>query len=113
MDTEIPVTPDIVETQPASPTHHHHHHLPPQMPSPTGITPDQRGKLQSELDIVQSNMNILGEMLSELKPGSEQPDELELLQVTFHIFLLFLIVFYLGITCDMSKYARTSCRTHQ
>lgn len=80
MDTEIPVTPDIVETQPASPTHHHL----PQMPSPTGLTSDQRGKLQSELDIVQSNMNILSEMLSELKPGSEQPDELELLQVTFY-----------------------------
>lgn len=80
MDTEIPVTPDIVETQPVSPTHHLH----PQMPSPVGLSPDQRAKLQSELDVVQSNMNVLSEMLSELKPGSEQPDELELLQVILY-----------------------------
>lgn len=44
------------------------------------ITPEQRAKLQSELDVVQSNMSVLGELLSELKPGREQPDELELLQ---------------------------------
>lgn len=51
------------------------------MPGPTGyLTPEQRAKLQSELDVVQSNMSVLGEMLCELKPGEEQPDELELLQ---------------------------------
>lgn len=44
------------------------------------ITPEQRAKLQSELDVVQSNMAVLGELLSELKPGHEQPDEMELLQ---------------------------------
>lgn len=53
------------------------------MESPTGgvLTPEQRAKLQSELDVVQSNMNVLGEMLSEVKPGQEERDELELLQV--------------------------------
>lgn len=45
------------------------------------LTPEQRAKLQSELDVVQGNMTVLGEMLYELKPGEEQPDELELLQV--------------------------------
>uniref|UniRef100_V5GT69 TOM1-like protein 2 n=1 Tax=Anoplophora glabripennis TaxID=217634 RepID=V5GT69_ANOGL len=51
------------------------------VPGPTGyLTPEQRAKLQSELDVVQSNMSVLGEMLCELKPGEEQPDELELLQ---------------------------------
>ncbi|XP_030757774.1 TOM1-like protein 2 [Sitophilus oryzae] len=53
------------------------------MGSPTSggaLTPEQRAKLQSELDVVQSNMNVLGEMLSEIKPGQEQQDELELLQ---------------------------------
>lgn len=45
------------------------------------LTPEQRAKLQSELDVVQSNMTVLGEMLYEVKPGEEQPDELELLQV--------------------------------
>ncbi|XP_022918476.2 TOM1-like protein 2 isoform X1 [Onthophagus taurus] len=44
------------------------------------LTPDQRAKLQSELDVVHSNMVVLGEMLSEMQPGNEQPDELELLQ---------------------------------
>lgn len=54
----------------------------PQIVSPTGVlTPDQRAKLRSELDVVQSNMVVFGEMLSEMKPGTEQPDELELLQV--------------------------------
>lgn len=60
-------------------------HTSPQahLPSPTGasISHEQRAKLQSELDVVQSNMAVLGELLSELKPGQEQPDELELLQV--------------------------------
>ncbi|VEN52456.1 unnamed protein product [Callosobruchus maculatus] len=44
------------------------------------LTPEQRAKLQSELDVVKSNMAVLGEMLSEVKPGEEQPDELEFLQ---------------------------------
>ncbi|KAI4471541.1 vhs domain containing protein family [Holotrichia oblita] len=44
------------------------------------LTSDQRVKLQSELDVVQSNMVVLGEMLNEMQPGNEQPDELELLQ---------------------------------
>ncbi|XP_066250169.1 TOM1-like protein 2 isoform X2 [Euwallacea similis] len=53
----------------------------PPIESPTGgvLTPEQRAKLQSELDVVQSNMNVLGEMLSEVKPGHEERDELELL----------------------------------
>lgn len=53
-----------------------------QIVSSTGVlTPDQRAKLRSELDVVQSNMVVFGEMLSEMKPGTEQLDELELLQV--------------------------------
>lgn len=44
------------------------------------LTADQRAKLQSELDVVQANMAVLGEMLSELTPGNELGDELELLQ---------------------------------
>lgn len=52
-----------------------------QICSPTGgMSPEQRAKLQSELDVVQSNMNVLGEMLSEMTPGKENVDELELLQ---------------------------------
>ncbi|CAH0546491.1 unnamed protein product [Brassicogethes aeneus] len=53
----------------------------PTVVPPAGIlTVEQRAKLQSELDVVQSNMSVLAEMLGEMKPGHEQPDELELLQ---------------------------------
>lgn len=45
------------------------------------MTAEQRAKLQSELDVVQGNMAVLGEMLSEVTPGKEQPGDLELLQV--------------------------------
>jgi len=48
---------------------------------PTVLTSDQLGKLQSELDVVQGNMVVLGEMLTELTPGKEHPSDLELLQV--------------------------------
>jgi hypothetical protein len=41
------------------------------------------GKLQSELDVVQGNMAVLSEMLSELTPGKEHPSDLELLQVKY------------------------------
>ncbi|KAL3277213.1 hypothetical protein HHI36_012563 [Cryptolaemus montrouzieri] len=54
---------------------------PNQVPSPaSALSPEQRAKIQSELDVVQSNMNVLGEMLNEMKPGQELADELELLQ---------------------------------
>jgi hypothetical protein len=44
---------------------------------------DQLGKLQSELDVVQGNMVVLSEMLTELTPGEEHPSDLELLKVKF------------------------------
>lgn len=40
---------------------------------------EQIAKLQSELDIVSMNMNIFGEMLTELKPGQENPNDYTLL----------------------------------
>lgn len=47
---------------------------------PPVLTSDQLGKLQSELDVVQGNMAVLSEMLTELTPGKEHPSDLELLQ---------------------------------
>ncbi|XP_065160880.1 TOM1-like protein 2 isoform X2 [Atheta coriaria] len=54
----------------------------PHLPTPPGVlTQEQRAKLQSELDLVQSNQAVFGELLNEMKPGQEQhPSELELLQ---------------------------------
>ena len=46
------------------------------------LTPEQLAKLRSELDIVQENMTILNEMLTELTPGKEHPSDLELLVVS-------------------------------
>jgi hypothetical protein len=48
---------------------------------PTVLSLDQLGKLQSELDVVQGNMVVLSEMLTELTPGEEHPSDLELLKV--------------------------------
>jgi GAT domain len=44
-----------------------------------GVSPEQIGKLQSELDIVSMNMTILSEMLTELKPNQEAPGDYKLL----------------------------------
>lgn len=50
--------------------------------SPTTVlSPDQLGKLTSELRVVEGNMTVLSEMLSELVPGKEPPSDLQLLQV--------------------------------
>lgn len=46
------------------------------------LSPEQLAKLRSELDIVQENMTILNEMLTELTPGKEHPSDLELLVVS-------------------------------
>lgn len=49
-------------------------------PSPVSLSPEQLSKLRKELDIVQRNMTVFGEMLGELVPGQEQRSEWELLQ---------------------------------
>ncbi|XP_049296056.1 TOM1-like protein 2 isoform X2 [Anopheles funestus] len=69
-----------VSTLPVSP-HHHASQTPgsPAMPPPSSMSQDQIAKLQSELDIVAMNMSILGEMLTELKPGQEDAADYKLL----------------------------------
>ena len=46
------------------------------------LAPEQLAKLKSELDIVQQNINVFSEMLTEITPGQEHPNDLELLQVS-------------------------------
>ncbi|XP_015929439.1 TOM1-like protein 2 isoform X2 [Parasteatoda tepidariorum] len=53
--------------------------LPPQA-LPLTLNQEQLAKLRSELDIVQGNMKVFGDMLTELTPGKEHPQDLELLQ---------------------------------
>ncbi|XP_073842533.1 TOM1-like protein 2 isoform X3 [Musca autumnalis] len=43
------------------------------------LTQEQITKLHSELEIVSMNLSILGEMLTELRPGQEDPDDYQLL----------------------------------
>ncbi len=52
------------------------------------LTQEQLAKLRSELDIVQENMTILNEMLTELTPGNEHPSDLELLSVGHRQYLI-------------------------
>lgn len=45
------------------------------------------GKIRSELDIVNGNIAVMSEMLTEMTPGQEEAADLQLLQVnSFHLF---------------------------
>ncbi|VDD93442.1 unnamed protein product [Enterobius vermicularis] len=46
---------------------------------PIDPTPQQLEKLRKELDVVISNLKVFREMLSELTPGKEDPDDVQLL----------------------------------
>ncbi|XP_058424448.1 target of Myb1 membrane trafficking protein isoform X1 [Diceros bicornis minor] len=52
------------------------------LPSDTPITPtpEQIGKLRSELEMVSGNVRVMSEMLTELVPTQAEPTDLELLQ---------------------------------
>lgn len=53
-----------------------------QAPSgPVVPTPEQLGKIRSELDIVHGNITVMSEMLTEMTPGQEEAGDLQLLQV--------------------------------
>ncbi|XP_029445986.1 target of Myb protein 1 isoform X2 [Rhinatrema bivittatum] len=58
------------------------HAAAPGLPSDAPIipTPEQVTKLRSELEVVNGNMRVMSEMLTELVPGQASPSDLELLQ---------------------------------
>lgn len=47
---------------------------------PATLTPDHMAKLHSELNTVQQNCRVFGEMLTELTPGQENRSDIELLE---------------------------------
>lgn len=51
------------------------------------LSPEHMAKLYGELDVVQGNLAVMSEMLSELKPGKEHPSDMELLKVTTMLFI--------------------------
>ena len=50
---------------------------------PVVPTPEQMGKIRSELDIVHGNIAVMSEMLTEMTPGQEEAGDLQLLQVCY------------------------------
>ena len=48
---------------------------------PVVPTPEQLGKIRSELDIVHGNITVMSEMLTVMTPGQEEAGDLQLLQV--------------------------------
>lgn len=67
--------------QPAPQPHYPPQQQPPVMTGPVMLNTEQLAKLRSELDIVQGNVKVFGEMLTEMTPGQENREDLELLQV--------------------------------
>jgi len=61
------------------------------------MTEEQVAKLRSELDVVQTNAQVLGEMLITLQPGEEHPQDLDLLVVKnfFQIWISQILIEYL------------------
>lgn len=47
------------------------------------IGSDQAAKVRKDLDVVQGNMAVFAEILGEMKPGQENPQDLELLEVLY------------------------------
>jgi len=52
------------------------------------MSAEQVAKLRSELDVVQTNAQVFGEMLVTLQPGEEDPQDFELLMVKIVLFFV-------------------------
>lgn len=67
--------------------------VPPVTGGPVLPTQEQMAKLRSELDVVQGNVRVMSEMLTELSPSNVDSSDLELLQVSQLVFNLCLFIY--------------------
>lgn len=64
------------QTIPSGTTYQHHR-------SPVAASPEQLGKLRSELDVVNVNVTLLRELLGNLTPNHEEPEDYSLMQALY------------------------------
>ncbi|XP_076312139.1 TOM1-like protein 2 isoform X1 [Tachypleus tridentatus] len=72
---EVERPPQPVDQHPVA-----HQVSPVRSSGPLNLSSEQLAKLKSELDVVQGNMKVFGEMLTEMTPGKEHDSDWELLQ---------------------------------
>lgn len=65
------------------------------------LAPDQLAKLKRELEIVETNMTVFGEMLTEMNPQAEHQADYQLLTVILNSFSIDRFHFTLML-CDLS-----------
>ena len=69
------------------------------------VGPEQSVKIRKDLDVVQGNMAVFAEMLGEMKPGQENQQDLELMEVSSAF-----ISFLFSLSVKMHEIGRASCR---
>lgn len=79
-EPEIPIPPRVPVQAPRPPVEGSTAPHPTIPLGPINMSAEQLGKLRSELDMVQANMTVFSEMLTELTPGQEHPSDTELLK---------------------------------
>ncbi|XP_066519696.1 target of Myb1 membrane trafficking protein-like isoform X2 [Hoplias malabaricus] len=81
--------PAVSGTNTENPSHTHRPTHTPQPPETNGgpvlISPEQKQKLRTELDLVKGNLTVMTEMLNQLKPGECSPSDKELLQQLYSV----------------------------
>ncbi|GAA6094728.1 target of Myb protein 1-like isoform X4 [Tachysurus ichikawai] len=60
-------------------------HVPQANGAPAPISPEQKQKLRSELDLVKGNLTVMTEMLNQLRPGESSSTDTELLRQLYSV----------------------------
>ncbi|XP_043086784.1 target of Myb protein 1-like isoform X2 [Puntigrus tetrazona] len=73
-----PVSPSHTDSSPAR-------HTPQSSGQRSPVSPDEKQKLRSELDLVKGNLSVMTEMLNHVKPGETSASDAELLQQLYSV----------------------------